>query len=190
MKKLFAAILVVIMMISSPLTAFAGAETTLDFVNLDGNISVKNYNRMINNYCMIPLNVRENFQLSGWVITITDTRLEDTWYAGTSLSICAASALDLKEVRLEDSKNGTNAVIHEVGHFVDWKLKIASNEEWLRIYGEEGGNISSYASTSPSEGFTEAFELSFKDTKKFKKRCPQAYAYVISVCDTLEGVKE
>ena len=52
------------------LTSFpseAAATSEYSFVDVIGDVSETNYNRMMANYCKIPENVREAYQLDGCV---------------------------------------------------------------------------------------------------------------------------
>lgn len=55
----------------------------ITFVDCIGDISQESFDSMLSWYCMIPLNVRENFQIAGWRIVLTTETFEDTyeWYA-------------------------------------------------------------------------------------------------------------
>lgn len=163
------------------LTSFpseAAAMSQYSFVDVIGDVSETNYNRMMTNYCKIPENVRESYQLDGWHLSISTEHLEDTWFAGWGYS-AIASGYDstVKEIRVEDTKNGANAVVHEIGHYVDGKLGyISGTEEWKNIWETE--ITSHYGTTSALEGFAEAFEQSIYNPQSYSKRCPQSYQFI------------
>ena len=163
------------------LTSFpseAATTSEYSFVDVIGDVSEVNYNRMMTNYCKIPENVREAYQLDGWRLSISTEDLEDTWFAGWGYS-AIASGYDsaIKEIRVEDTKNGSNAVVHEIGHYVDGKLGyISGTEEWKNIWEKE--ITSRYGVTSALEGFAEAFEQSIYNPKSYSKRCPQSYQFI------------
>lgn len=163
------------------LTSFpseAAATSEYSFVDVIGDVSETNYNWMMANYCKIPENVREAYQLDGWCLSISTEHLEDTWFAGWGYS-AIASGYDsaIKEIRVEDTKNGSNAVVHEIGHYVDGKLGyISGTEEWKNIWEKE--TTSRYGATSALEGFAEAFEQSIYNPKSYSKKCPQSYQFI------------
>lgn len=163
------------------LTSFPAEAATMSeysFVDVIGDVSEANYNRMMTNYCEIPENVREAYQLDGWHLSISTEHLEDTWFAGWGYN-AIASGYDsaIKEIRVENTKNGANAVAHEIGHYVDGKLGyISGTEEWKNIWEKE--TTSHYGATSAPEGFAEAFEQSIYNPKSYSKRCPQSYQFI------------
>jgi len=187
-KRLAILLTVIIAFFGCSFTSIAArTETDYSFVFFDGDISTQNYQKTMANYCVIPLNVRENFQLAGWKIIITDEQLEDTWFPGVKY-VNAGSSLGLKEIRLEDTKKGANAVVHEVGHYVYWNLDLDTQNTWNAIWEKESSSISKYAQSNIWEGFAEAFYLTWTDAD-FSERCPESYNYVVTVCDTLKGLE-
>lgn len=176
-KKIILSILTAGLLLTS-FPSEAAATSQYSFADVIGGVSEANYNRMIANYCKIPENVRESYQLDGWHLSISTEHLEDTWFAGWGYS-AIASGYDsvVKEIRVEDTKNGANAVAHEIGHYVDGKLSyISGTEEWKNIWETE--ITSQYGTTSALEGFAEAFEQSIYNPKSYSKRCPQSFQFI------------
>ena len=156
------------------------SENHLGFVNVIGDVPEYRYEDMVENYMLVPENIRESFQLDGWTLSITTENLEDTWFSGWSVgSIASGIDSDLKEIRVESTKNGTSAVVHEMGHYADWKLgNISSTYEWQNIWKHE--TVSKYGSTSSLEGFAEAFEQLYYNEESFKKDYPSSYEFIKS----------
>ncbi len=111
-KKIITVLLTGTLLIGNTIPVMAAsAKNELSFVQLIGDVSSSNYTKALANYCKIPENVRESFQLDGWTLSITTERLEDTWFAGLGYSAIASGYDDsIKEIRLEDTKNGANAM--------------------------------------------------------------------------------
>lgn len=156
------------------------SENQLGFVNVIGDVPEYRYDAMIENYMLVPESIRESFQLDGWTLSITTENLEDTWFRGWNVdSIASGIDSDLKEIRVESTRNGTSAVVHEMGHYVDWKLgNISSTYEWKNIWKQE--TVSKYGSTSSLEGFAEAFEQLYYNEDSFKKNYPSSYEFIKS----------
>lgn len=176
-KKIILSILTAGLLLTS-FPSEAAVASQYSFVDVIGDVSETNYNRMMINYCKIPENVREAYQLDGWHLYISTEHLEDTWFAGCGYSTIA-SGYDsaIEEICVEDTKNGSNAVVHEIGHYVDGKLGyISGTEEWKNIWEKE--ITSRYGVTSALEGFAEAFEQSIYNPKSYSKRCPQSYQFI------------
>lgn len=191
MKKIVTLLLIVALSVMESTPVMAKTATTdLDFVQIIGDVSETNYNRAITNYCKVPENVRESFQINGWTLSISTENLEDTWFAGMGYT-AVASGYDsaLKEIRLENTKNGTNAVIHEIGHYVDGQLGYISNtDEWKQIWTAE--YTTRYGSTSPLEGFAESFEQTILHGTSYAKTHPLSYAFCTNACSQIQGLPD
>lgn len=191
MKKIATLLLIGLLSVTNVIPVMAKTATTdLDFVQIIGDVSDINYNKAITNYCKIPENVRESFQINGWTLSITTENLEDTWFAGMGYT-AIASGYDsiLKEIRLENTKNGSNAVIHEMGHYVDGQLGYISNtDEWKQIWTSE--YTTRYGSTSPLEGFAESFEQTILHGVSYAKTHPLSYAFCTNACNQIQGLPD
>lgn len=189
-KSLLTFLVAVSLVLCVPFVSMARTTSELSFVTIVGNISEKRYSQAISNYCKVPENVRENFQLSGWTLTVTTEELEDTMFSYLSgVSICAGIDTEKSYIILESTYNGTRAVVHEMGHYVDFALSnISSTDDWYSIYIEESSGISAYATTSPSECFAEAYDLTYRSPKEFKKSSPKAYKFCLDASSQLKGV--
>ena len=105
-KKIITVLLTGTLLIGNTIPVMAAsAKNELSFVQLIGDVSSSNYTKALTNYCKIPENVRESFQLDGWTLSITTERLEDTWFAGWGYSAIASGYDDsIKEIRLKIQK--------------------------------------------------------------------------------------
>lgn len=191
MKKIVTLLLIGLLSVVNAMPVMAKTATTdLDFVQIIGDVSDINYNRAITNYCKIPENVRESFQINGWTLSISTENLEDTWFAGMGYT-AIASGYDsiLKEIRLENTKNGSNAVIHEMGHYVDGQLGYISNtDEWKQIWTSE--YTTEYGNTSPLEGFAESFEQTILHGASYAKTHPLSYTFCTNACNQIQGLPD
>ena len=178
--KSFITTVLSVLLLTIPINAQAATVSEYSFVDVIGEVSETNYNKLMENYCKIPGNVREAYQLDGWRLSISTEHLEDTWFAGWGYSAIASGYDDsIKEIRVEDTKNGANAVVHEIGHYVDGKLGyISDTEEWQNIWKQE--TTSKYGNSSPLEGFAEAFEQTVYNSTTYKKKCPQSYQFILN----------
>lgn len=191
MKKIATSLLIVFLSIVNVTPVMAKTATTdLDFVQIIGDVSDANYNRAITNYCKVPKNVRESFQINGWTLSISTENLEDTWFAGMGYT-AVASGYDsaLKEIRLENTKNGSNAVVHEMGHYVDGQLGyVSGTDEWKQIWTAE--YTTKYGSTSPLEGFAESFEQTILHGASYAKTHPLSYTFCTNACSQIQGLPD
>jgi len=190
-RKVLLTLITLLMVLATNVPTYSGIpKTYYDFIIVGDEVSMKNYCRALNMYFKIPENIRECFEESGWKIVISDEQLEDTWFQDKDFSTVAGASYNKKEVRLENSLEGANGIIHEIGHFVYWQLSYKSFlDTWEVVWKKEVSNISYYAQTSPCEGFAEAFERTWTD-KSFKEICPESYAFVLSACQKISSENE
>jgi hypothetical protein len=175
------------------ITAHAAVTTNLTFVNISENYSEQNYNSFLNYYLLIPLNVRERLQINGWKINLTTDNLGDDPYG----QVVGKTVYNYKNVYLENNKYGSKAILHEVGHIVDYyedeegKMCWHSNsEEWQSIFEEEKGNLRAYGQSLTIEGFADCFEQIILNGANFQKKCPKSYNYITNIMNSIQGLEE
>ncbi len=188
-KKILSIILISFLFINLSIPSFARTQSDFSFIDLEGDIQEVYYQRMLRNYCKIPLNVRENFQLAGWKILITTTELETTMFKNYNITnVCAGIDPAQNLIALECSTHGVDAVVHEVGHFVYYLVGVDKMQNWNEIYKQEAGFISEYAKTSPNECFAEAYYISYMYPDIAKRDFPLAYQYCINISSLVKGI--
>lgn len=164
--------------------AFVPAVSDYPFIVIDGNVSQDTYNAVLEKYLMVPLNVRENFQISGWHLIITDMDLNAVFYNNMYPGgVIGSTYYKQKTIHVENSKGGINAVTHEMGHFMDSavygaNLRVARSGDWEKIIKENEKLIWYYNTTQPLEKFAEAFAMYCENPEKLKKISPEAYNFV------------
>lgn len=178
-------IMVVLFMQSTPVFAFE----KVDFVELDGEITASDYLTMIGYYSKIPLTIRENYQLSGWKIILTDQEIEESYYPQFShMKICAVFDSGAKSIYLENKSNGWRAVVHEIGHYIDsgyaYPYQYSEEEEWKKIW------LANQLSNNKQEDFADAFSDYILKPDKMKKASLETYEYVKKIVDVWEELKE
>lgn len=196
--KFFAMLLTMCFVFSFTTMPTYAAETTAkseyDFIVIKGNVTEEQYEKLLTNYCAIPLNVREHFQMSEYQIVLTTERLEDTLFAGMGYgAVCAAYAPDLEIPSLvfENNKNGMNAVAHEMGHYVHFNLSWDLFKEWNHLYKDEYDNMpTKYSKTDVFEGFAECYKLFVMNPSRLKECSENLYEYMERASNSLPGESE
>lgn len=130
----------------------------------------------------VPENVKARFVSEGWHIYITTENLAQTYFAGVYNSVQGVTDYAGKTIKIETRNAAVNgAVVHEMGHFVDYILGTPSmSSEFTQIYNEEvatfkSGITNSSAVRDPMEFFAETFEYMYKDPSKCT---PKAKAFI------------
>lgn len=75
-----------------------------------------------------------------------------------------------------------NTVLHEVGHYVDYKCgRISDTEEFRKVFDSEKYNIheTEYNISSNREYFAESFKNYILYENKVKHRTPKTYEYIL-----------
>lgn len=141
-------------------------------------------------YLMIPENVRTYLQNSGWTITISAQNLKERYRKdGDTIGIIVYNK---SEILIDNREVAESAVIHEVGHFIDYEEnRISESEEFVNIYESEKDAYCEYRFTAEhntsesNEYFAEAFLSCVCDPVGMKNACPQTYAYIMNIIQSL-----
>lgn len=130
---------------------------------------------------MIPNNIREIIENSGYKIFITNTYFKDenSFLAGITynrLKLCVLSEMSLLEL------------IHEFGHIYDSVMDVSSSDEFIEMYKLEKNRITSNNSqnnislshirSSNREFFAESFKKYIIDKDEFYKECPLTKSFL------------
>lgn len=180
MKKKILIFLAIIILLGNKVFVFATVEIEkVDFVELEGEVLKEEYETMIGHYSLIPVDIREHFQLAGWKIILIDQELEETYYPEFShLSICGVFDSGKATIYLENSPNGLKAVIHEVGHYIDNQygyVRYSNTQEWCEIMDR---------SQPEGESFADGFSDYMLDPEKLRRESMEVYGYMEEVVST------
>lgn len=155
------------------------------FIVADGNVSSKWLFKLEANYIKVPENVRKNFENEGWKIICTTQHLGSIFFGDSSLSIQAVNTPFDKEIWVEAREAAMTSIVHEMGHYVDFKSSWASSStEFSAIYSEELQSFKSIVSThenntsTSSEYFAEAYAISIEYPDLMMQYCPKTYEFV------------
>lgn len=143
---------------------------------------------LLNEWSYVPKEIIESFIEDGWQVQLVDNC--DSLYGDELgfLGIQAVTDSRLKTIFINDSANAIkSSLIHEVGHYVDWKLNFVSQTtEFNRVYDCERksfkcttqGNSQCYATSTPMEYFAEAFQQVIHKDSGLPYGCPNTYGFV------------
>lgn len=190
-KKIVAvvmAVIIVILVSNTSVSASDMGEITdiVGFVDIEGSVTKEEYLAMVSYYCQIPLNIREEYQLAGWRILLTDKELEKTYFPEFSyMTICGMFDSGAKVIYLENQSNGIKAIVHEIGHFIDigysQPFQYSDTDEWQLIWNQEVAN--NRMQSNSYEEFADAFSDYILNPEKLKKDSLVAYEYVKRIVD-------
>ena len=133
-------------------------------------------------YHRIPERIREAFEAGGFRIKMTEWDVAEEAYApyGGYRGIGRIKAVtDYERKMIYVNDEWPNAIIHEMGHFLnDFLGMYSSRPENRQLFHREAGKISLYAASSDREYFAEAFRLYVTEPVLLGLISPESFAMV------------
>lgn len=168
-------------------------KTYPSFVEIIG-VSEDYVDKVLSNYYCIPEIVRNKFENFGGVLSITNENLGEKFFNDSSKHIVAVT--DYKGTSKECSINiGTKdatAVLHEMGHFVDYVCGyLSETEKYKANWGSEVEAFKSFHYTADentstaNEYFAESFQVYIESPNELQEKCPQSYDYIVNTLNHL-----
>lgn len=135
-------------------------------------------------YHLIPEHIRNHFSQNEWQIIITTEDLGTRFFDGDPYVLAVTSSND-KSIFLDDRTAGVESIIHEFGHYIDFKSGFVSyTKEFADIFNQEVVAFRSVHKThsantqNPMEYFAEFYQEYILHPEKIKDICPQTYNFV------------
>ena len=169
------------------------AQTYPSFVEVIG-VSNDYVDKVLSNYYCIPEIVRNKFEEFGGVLSITNENLGAKFYNDSSLNIIAVTNYKgtSKECSINIGIRDSTAVLHEMGHFIDYVCGyLSSTEKYMLIWGSEVEAFKSFHYTADnnintaSEYFAESFQVYIESPNELQEKCPQSYNYIVNTLNHL-----
>lgn len=133
-------------------------------------------------YHRIPQKIRTAFESRGFLIKMTEQDVAEEAYApyGGYHGIGRIKAVtDYERKMIYVNDEWPNAVIHEMGHFLNNSLGMySSRPENRELFYREAGKISLYAKSNDREYFAEAFRLYVTEPQLLRMISPGSYTLV------------
>ncbi len=149
-------------------------------------------------YNMIPSIVRKHFESDGWTVVVSNN--VPGWYnsydppSPAPDQLAGFATTKGKKVYITNHKNAYKCVIHELGHYIDYRIWIAGgynyrvteDADWLRIYNLEVGNFKAYFDSqahnigNAKEYWAEAFSNFVFDADGLSANCPNTYNWIVA----------
>lgn len=162
------------------------------FIVNDGGVADKCLFKLEANYLKIPENVRNSFQNNGWSIICTTDKLGEKFFS-PNISIQAVTDSATKTIWVEAREAAMTSILHEIGHYIDWQCGwVSMTKTFGDIWRDEVDTFKSIITTndnntsSPSEYFAEAYQISLEYPDLLSQYCPQTYEYVVSYASSLD----
>lgn len=152
---------------------------TPKYIILEGNIRKEAYKDLINSYNLIDKNIRLLYQIEGFKIKMTEKYIADEaygeyggWKGETRLN----GAFDYEKKILFVNDENARHVVHEIGHYVNDRLKMFSDKpENKKLFETEASKVSLYGENNEREYYAECFSLYFRFPKYLKEVSPSSY---------------
>lgn len=172
------------------------SDTKPQLVERDGTINIVGNipNNLIDNtylyYYKVDASVRNRLQREGWVIYITEENLSVKFDYNVSVLAVTYMNLDtnVREIYISNRSKADKAIVHEIGHAIDYTLGFLSEtQEFGIIYQEEVSSFAAWHSThsnnynTASEYFAESYQEYVLHPVEMQTYCPKTYEYIHNV---------
>lgn len=158
--------------------------TTSDICEKDGYVDDHWISDINAQLAMIPSNLITEFQNDGWHIYCTDMDIDAVYYNSQFGAVMGTTNYEEHRILIEDRTIAvTDAVIHEMGHWLDWHNGTVTNsDEFMNIYYAETDVFKSTFNMTcyydQKELFAEAFWKYLTDNQQLANSCPQLYNFM------------
>lgn len=134
-------------------------------------------------FSLLPEEIKNTFIDDNWSIEFQD-EIDAGKYSGKCYYMKKKILLARNNSAIEKT------VLHEFGHYIDYKLFFKSNsDEWKLIYNIEKSKVREYAQSSPQEFFAEIFEKTMVNPEETKLNTPKAYKYMLECINDIEKLQ-
>ena len=165
-------------------------------IKIDGNVSDNIVNYAYNYWYLIPENIRNDFKNQGWTIILTDKSLSQDF--GTNYNISGVTIIEDKTVKICGNQSCIRyALVHEIGHYIDYRSGFVSRQEtFKRLYEENGDKLLEYndnytkASYSEEEYFAELYRAYILNEYEIKYKFSNDINYVVNVSNQIGTIGE
>ena len=126
------------------------------------------------------MGLTSRFCSDGWNIILTSADLNDLLFSGKTSGVVGATVFNDKTIYCNTSY--PEAVIHELGHYLDYVCgMVSSGEEFTSLYYSEASNLTEYGETSSAEFFAEVYKYIHTQPDEAWSRCPNSCAFVQNI---------
>lgn len=156
-----------------------------------GDVWVENTTESIGNYAntilkLVPSNVRSSFKKDGYKVLVTSKDIARTYFKTNKYGhiIGLTTSYD-KAIYISAKRNDIyNSLLHEFGHYVDYRnMKSSNSPEFIDIYNKEKNKFAveskdGHYKSNQQEFFAEVFQETILHPERCKKTAPRAYKFV------------
>ena len=163
------------------------------FVEIIG-VSEDYVDKILSNYYRIPDSIRSKFEGFGGVLSVTNENLGAKFFDDPNMNIVAVTDYkgSNKECSINIGTRDSTAVLHEMGHFIDYYTGFKSDsEEYNLIWGSEVEAFKSFHPTADAntntahEYFAESFQVYIESPNELQEKCTQSYDYIVNILNQL-----
>lgn len=108
------------------------------------DISNSLVNYAYNYWYLIPENIRDNFINSGWQIELVSNSLKEEY--NIEYTVCGVTLPSEHKIKIQANQSSIRAaLVHEVGHYVDYINSYPSSEDtFISLYNKHGDKLLGY----------------------------------------------
>lgn len=151
---------------------------------MEGNLYEDSKEQLMRAYRLIPENIRTAFEKNGFRIKMTEWDVAEEAYSpygGYHGFGRVKAVMDYERKIIYVNDEWPNAILHEMGHYVNDSLGMySSRPENREIFQKEAAKISSYAQSNDREYFAEVFRLYVTEPALLEMISPESFILVES----------
>ena len=190
-NKISAVFLIFLLLVTNT-TKCKAAEYKINFV---GDLSNKAVVNSAETYAsMVPQNIlkamhNQNIRcrICNSISKESGTILDENSVYGLYVTYYTYEAPGDRFIYLKNDYNGSEALIHEIGHFVDqYQGNLSNADEWRILYEKYGAKVTGYSGTNKMEGFAETFSTTILYPETVKNISEDLYQYMKNVIGTVQ----
>lgn len=165
-------------------------------IKIDGDVSDNIVNYAYNYWYLIPENIRNDFRNQGWTIILTSKSLSQD--LGLGYPISGITLIKDRAIKICGNQSCIRyALVHEVGHYIDYRSNFVSRQKTFReLYEKNGDKILEYnknyisADYSEEEYFAELYRAYILNEYKIKFILSDDINYVVNISNQIGAIEK
>lgn len=165
-------------------------------ISIDGEVSNSVLNYAYNYWYLIPENIRTDFKNQGWSILLTDKSLSKE--LEVNYPVAGVTLTKDKVIKICGNQSSIRrALVHEIGHYIDYRSNFVSRQDTFReMYNENGSKLFDYdenyvqAGYSEEEYFAELYRAYILNQYKIKFMFSNDIEYVVNISNKVGTVTD
>lgn len=154
---------------------------------LNNGVSDEYFDSVLEYWDMIPMSIRESMKADGWTVNATFKNLNNVIASNRIEGSLAEGFTDCDRGKIVIADRIASSILHEVGHYLDYKQGFCSSDLPDEVHQSEMENAmkvdssrTAYAANylTKCEYFASCFNLYIIKPDELKEMCPETYVFI------------